>query len=340
MERRRLVHADVVRSARKSSELWTSWRSLAFSAACRFAAIGLISAGLGQALPGTLSAQPGPQAREDRKCPSGRRFAAVVASLRDARTVVLDDGSVFTLKGILPPRASDSPGTVDGQWPIADEAESEIRSLLLGAQVEVSIAGKRDRYGRRDVHLFLSRDGDEPEWLQKRLLENGLARFDPESLRTRCAQILSAAERQARRSRRGLWKLAAYRHRSALQEGQLLRLQSTFQLVEGKIVSAKSVRGRVFLNFGKDWRNDFTAGIRKSQMRYFERLQLDPLELEGRNVIVRGWIERYGGPYIEIRHTHQIEVIGGWRQRKERPDATEAEEQRAAPDIAAVPARS
>ena len=269
----------------------------------------------------TGAVQAGPRDREGARerrpeakpCPPDDRVAAQVTSVRDARTVVLDDGTVVRLSSILTPDASDVPGA-EGSWAPEADAVRVVRELITGANVDVALVGPRDRYGRRSGHVLIASgqhagtDDDAPIWLQERMVEAGLARFDPVRERTQCASRLAAAERRARAEKRGLWALAAYRIRDAKNLGELMRLQSTFQLVRGRVRSAKEVRGRVFLNFGDDWRRDFTAAISKAQMAFFARGPLRPLELEGREIIVRGWIESYGGPYIEIRHTHQLEL--------------------------------
>lgn len=259
-----------------------------------------------------------PQQRA-KPCPNGRHIRVAVAQIRDARTLVLSDGQVVTLKGLQPPDVTDVPGAGANGWPLAQSEIARLRSDLVGTNITIIFAGRRDRYGRRPVHAFTGNDRSaNGDWLQAELIRSGRARFNPESLRTACAETLFELEQTARRAKVGLWSLAAYAVRSARRPDLLMRLRNTFQIVEGKVVSAKSVRGKIFLNFGRDWRQDFTAAISKRQLRYFKRRGWDPLSLKGRRIRVRGWIERYGGPFIDIRHTHQIEVIGGWKRRPRR----------------------
>ena len=44
----------------------------------------------------------------------------------------------------------------------------------------------------------------------------------------------------------------------------------SFQLVEGRVRAAAVVRGRGYLNFGPDWREDFTVSIAPRDRRRFE----------------------------------------------------------------------
>jgi hypothetical protein len=89
----------------------------------------------------------------------------------------------------------------------------------------------------------------------------------------------------------------------------LLRYRSTYQLVEGKVRDAAEVRGRIYLNFGENWREDFTITVQPTNKRVFDEAGMKLTDLKGRRVRVRGWIERRGGPLIEIYHPSQLEVL-------------------------------
>ena len=69
------------------------------------------------------------------------------------------------------------------------------------------------------------------------------------------------------------------------------------------------VRGRAYLNFGPDWRSDFTVSAASAARRLFERDGHDLIALEGRIIRVRGWIKWWNGPMIELTHPEQIEVL-------------------------------
>ncbi len=69
------------------------------------------------------------------------------------------------------------------------------------------------------------------------------------------------------------------------------------------------VRGRGYLNFGEDWKTDFTIYLSPRTRRLFEREGLDIEDFEGHVVRVRGWLDSYNGPEIEATHPEQIEVL-------------------------------
>jgi hypothetical protein len=79
--------------------------------------------------------------------------------------------------------------------------------------------------------------------------------------------------------------------------------------VEGRVLLADRRSSRIFLNFGRFWKEDFTAVIEGPALRLFERDALDPLALEGALVRIRGWVDDRDGPRIEITHPEQIEVL-------------------------------
>ena len=121
--------------------------------------------------------------------------------------------------------------------------------------------------------------------------------------RSRVPEMI-AIEQEARRARRGIWALDYYK----IQHAEGLRgTLDTFQIVEGRVRDVATVRGRTYLNFGADWRKDFTISISRRDRRRFKRGSID--DMRGRLVRVRGWISWRNGPMINATHPEQIEVI-------------------------------
>ena len=82
-----------------------------------------------------------------------------------------------------------------------------------------------------------------------------------------------------------------------------------FELVEGRVRDVATVRNRSYVNFGDDWKTDFTLTMTSRVRRLFDRQGVDLEGLEGRLVRARGWIKSYNGPMIEISHPEQIEIL-------------------------------
>jgi endonuclease YncB( thermonuclease family) len=218
--------------------------------------------------------------------------AAKVAEVADG-AAVLDDGRRVHLAGVrLPP-----PG-----WPHAQVAAAVLRRLLAGRTVTLTWQAPPDRHGRVLAHLRLE-DGT---WVQGALLERGVARVHTTPATRELAAEMLAIEREARRRRIGLWRYDAYRIHPADGAGPAA---GTFQLVQGEVAAVSRRGRRAYLNFGPDWRDDFTASIPASALPAFRDAGLDPLELAGRRIRVRGWVHPVNGPAIELTHPEQIEIL-------------------------------
>lgn len=227
---------------------------------------------------------------------------ATVVEVVDGDTVLLDDGWQVRLVGIQAPKLP--LGRVDfAKWPLADESKAVLEELVLDREVLLAYGGQRvDRHGRRLAHLFRS-DGF---WIQGELLARGMARvYSFPDNRAIVAEMLTV-ERHARRQGTGIWGNPWYAIRAPDNTGRDI---GSFQLVEGRVVGAADVRGTVYLNFGNDWRKDFTVKVGKRDRKRFAADGFDLLALEDRRVRVRGWIDEYNGPMIEATHPEQIEVL-------------------------------
>jgi endonuclease YncB( thermonuclease family) len=232
-----------------------------------------------------------------------------VVKVIDGETLALDDGSEVRLIGALTPRSPDA-GAAISFWPPEQEARAALEAAALGKSVDLAFArgARTDRYQRHLAHVFVH-TSEGRAWLQGHMLEAGHARAHALPGHAGCMDELIAHEQLAREKVSGLWKSAAYAIRQASRTRELLALRSTFQIVEGRVRSASEVRGRHFLNFGTDWRDDFTIVVKSGEARALATRGIAPNELAGRTVRVRGWLERRGGPMIEIADGRDLEVV-------------------------------
>lgn len=227
---------------------------------------------------------------------------ATVTAVVDGDTVVLDDGRKVRLVGIQTPKLPLGRSHVKLQ-PLAHEAKAALEELTLNQPVRLSYGGRRsDRHGRELAHLHTPGG----VWVQGDLLLRGLARvYSFRDNRSLIGDML-LLEREARRARRGIWDHEFYRVRGVEETPGHL---DTFQLVEGRVVDAAEVRGRTYLNFGEDWRSDFTVSISSKDRRQFRDVGFDLLALSGERIRVRGWLYHRNGPMIDVTHPEQIEVL-------------------------------
>lgn len=227
--------------------------------------------------------------------------SARVVEVIDGDTVKLANGREVRLVGIQAPKL---PLGRRGfaEWPLAGEAKAKLESLTGQGQVTLHYGGARDdRHGRQLAHLTV----ESGAWAQGEMLRAGLARvYSFADNRALTADML-ALERQARAAKRGIWANPYYRIR---EPDESRRDIDTFQLVEGRVVEAAVLRDRIYLNFGPDYRSDFTIAIAKRDLKLFGR-NFDGKALEGKTIRVRGWLKSVNGPMIEATHPEQIEVL-------------------------------
>ena len=231
----------------------------------------------------------------------------LVAEVTDGDTLVLDTGLVVRLIGTQAPKLPlGRPGYPT--WPLAAEAKRELEKLALGKQVEVRFGGEReDRYGRALGHVFVL--GSNEVWAQREMVGRGLARVYSFPDNRKCLSDLFVAEQNARAGALGIWNNPYYSVRRAERPDDISARESGYELVEGQVLGADRAGNQVYLNFGKDWKKDFTAVINRDAEKLFADSKVDPLALAGKRVRIRGWVDNRDGPRIEISHPEQIEVL-------------------------------
>ncbi len=228
--------------------------------------------------------------------------SAKTVEVIDGDTLILSNGLEVRLVGTQAPKL---PLGRKGfaAWPLAPEAKDALEAIAFGRTLSLGYGGqRRDRHGRTLAHLYDA----EGNWIQGQMLAAGLARVYSFPDNRALVPEMLALERQARDAGRGIWADPYYAVRSP--EGAAARVDS-YELVEGRVLSAAVVRGRAYLNFGRDWDSDFTVTIDSEARRAFDRAGIDPEVYEGRRIRVRGWLRSYKGPMIEVTHPEQIEVL-------------------------------
>lgn len=218
--------------------------------------------------------------------------------------LVLTDGRAVSLEGLKFPAGSADRAP---QF-LAQQAIDTLNDLARGRHVTLSVfVPKEDRYGRLRAQVFFDQAADEG-WLQTALLRRGFARVSIAPDRTECAAELYAAENYARTHHYGIWASSDYAVR---RPDGLDNAVGTFQIVEGVVLSARVKSGRAYLDFTHDWRTGFKVTISPEDMGHFRDAGVDPTTYEGLKLRVRGFVDRMGGPDIEIANPQEMEVIQG-----------------------------
>jgi endonuclease YncB( thermonuclease family) len=214
-----------------------------------------------------------------------------VGIIRDGRTISLADGRELRLVGIE----------------VGDDSRAALQRLIAGHSLRLERLGaEHDRYGRLVAFAFA---GDAMQSLQQILLEQGQARVSARIGDKACADGLLNAERAARTAGRGIWADPNFAPLSAENLARLKALRGQFALVEGKVLSVRESGATIYVNFGRRWTRDFTVIILKRVSRVFTAAGVEPKQLEGHRIRVRGWIEQRGGPVISAEAPEQIEIL-------------------------------
>jgi micrococcal nuclease len=231
---------------------------------------------------------------------------SVVSEIRGGDTLIMGDGRSLRLAGALIPRRGAGEDRDAGG---RQEAEKAIADLLLGQRAQLHLdAGRRDRYGRLLAQIFVEKNGQRV-WVQHQIVASGLARVISSRDSRLCIAELLAAENTAREARRGHWGTGLFAVRPAGAEDLLTGLAQNYEIVEGRVENVAEVRGRIYLNFGRNWRRDFTAAISSEAARLFPGDTEALAKLKGRLVRVRGWVENVNGPSINLTHPEQLEIL-------------------------------
>jgi endonuclease YncB( thermonuclease family) len=234
----------------------------------------------------------GAQAATDVLCaaPSGQKVD--VREVVDGRTIVLADGRVVRLAGISLP-AGERPG---------QQVRAALAALVEDGALTAAFSGATtDRYGRWHASFF----DEQGRPIAEVLVRMGLARVELLEGEPVCLASLLAAEDAARKAAAGSWDGTGFVVRKAV-DASLLARSGLYEVVEGRVVSVGHGRGLVFLDFGRNYRRDFTIMV---PLKLVEELPVAIDSLMGRRVRVRGVIEDSGGPAIRLERAGELEVL-------------------------------
>ncbi len=236
-----------------------------------------------------------------------KRLQARVTSVVDGDTIVVEGGQEVRLLGIQAPEMFNKRTRL--AEPFAEESYVFLRRLVMGEEVEIVFypPHHKDRYRRLLGHIFLK-----GQWVQELLVSSGGAFVYSFADNREGILDLLKAEGLARRGQVGLWAYAAYQIQDSKQVER--NPKEGFAIVQGKVLQVSEVRNKFYVNFGEDWRKDFSFMIAREHLENFGISSVK----EGARVFeewigcvlrVRGWIRQYYGPFLEITHPEVIELV-------------------------------
>ena len=214
----------------------------------------------------------------------------------DGDTIVVEPDERIRYIGIDTPELGE---------PFFEQATGLQNKLVLGSRVRIDACREepRDDYGRT---LAFVRKGNVD--IGEQLVRQGLART---LLMGPCGRAVArgyrSLERGAFRAGLGIWSLQNPRrvgHRDADRYIGLL------MSVTGRVVDVHEGPKAFHLNFGKDFRTDFTAVIFRKDLSRLLREGLHPLKAyDGQFVEATGILKEYNGPEIIIESADQLVLL-------------------------------
>ncbi|PCK00304.1 MAG: hypothetical protein COA45_00535 [Zetaproteobacteria bacterium] len=170
-------------------------------------------------------------------------------------------------------------------------------------QTKNSDHGRKNRMDHSIGHLVRT---DNDVWVQGLLLSLGVARVRTTPYNPEMAKQMLRLENTARQAKSGMWNIEEH---AVLSPKEAAKHIGSYQIVEGTVNSVSMRKNKLYLNFGQNWRDDFTIAISAFNLKKFTKQKLNPQQWNGKHLRVRGWIESYNGPYIDIDHPERFEAL-------------------------------
>ncbi len=228
---------------------------------------------------------------------------SIVTEVVNPLTIKLEDGRIIHLAGIDYPDLD-----FHDAGDLSVTAQKILEDFLVGKKVAIyqtksKDRGRVNRMGHDIAHLVRV---DDNIWTQALLLSLGVARVRTTKYNFEMAKQMLSIEDKARSSGSGMWSMDEYKILSPKQAEYHI---GSYQIVEGVIKSVSMRKNKLYLNFGDNWRDDFTIAVSAIDLRRFMRRKIDLKQWNGKLIRVRGWIRFYNGPYVEVDHIAQFEPL-------------------------------
>lgn len=226
-----------------------------------------------------------------------------VIDVIDGDTVRLSNGKLLRYVGI---DTAEVRQKVNGKFiynpqPFSLEAKEYNRKLVEGKPVRIEFdITKTDRYGRLLGYCYV-----DDTFVNAKLIEQGYAVLYTFPPNIKYTDLFADLQRKARNQRKGIW--ASYQ---VIDQAQAADHIGQIRTVQGKVVNTYQSPKVTYLNFGNDYKTDFTIVIFKNSLAQFHKKNIDPANFyRNKTVQVTGRIKSYNGPEIIVNTPAEIEVL-------------------------------
>lgn len=223
----------------------------------------------------------------------------------DALTILLKDGTVVRLSSIDIPDFhiwDDAPYS-DKAFQLLKENLPERTEIML-YQTRNAKHGRVNRKNQQLAHVLIKNN---KTWLQGLYLAHGVARVYTTPHNTDMLHQMYKAEEKARTAQIGIWqKDSPYQ---VISPEQAPKHIGEFSIIEGTVQKIATIRNNIYLNFGKDWKTDFTIMITPNLRKKLSHQAINLSTLAQTDVRVRGILREYNGPLIELEDITHLEIL-------------------------------
>lgn len=245
-------------------------------------------------------------------------YSGKINKIIDGQTLLLTNGKIIRLTGIDLPVHKTNPD-FDFSFQAKEFLEDTLLSKSSGAGRDIMVyqtrkaeKGRINRMNHDLGHILVkslkTETGDKSQiWLQGALIDKGLARVYTSPTNPQLSAVMLEQETKARSSSIGLW--AKDSPFALITPDQAADHLGDFVVLQGRVVNAASVKNNLYLNFGDNWRNDFTVMIDTAQRKKLSQQSISPTSLSNKTIRVRGWLREYNGPLIELEDINHLEII-------------------------------
>ncbi|MDP2940398.1 MAG: thermonuclease family protein [Candidatus Omnitrophota bacterium] len=229
--------------------------------------------------------------------------AVRVKQVIDGDTIILFNNQHVRYIGIDTPELRKN---INGVWvyepmPFAEDAKDFNQRLVEGKLVRLEFdLEKKDKYNRLLAYCFVGET-----FVNAKLLEEGLSLIYTRPPNIKYVNLFVKLQKQARENKKGFWREVK------IVPAQLAdKFIGSFKTVEGKVKNTSISDKAIHLNFGKDYKNDFSAVIFKQDLTLFDTDTLVKNNFyRGKKLRITGFIKDYQGPEIIVNHPSQIENL-------------------------------
>lgn len=226
-----------------------------------------------------------------------------VTEVIDGDTVRLSNGKLLRYIGLDTPevRVRNKGKFVYNPQPFSLEAKGLNKKLIENKFIRVEFdVEKLDSYGRILGYCFRK-----DMFINAKLIEEGMAVLYTKPPNVKYTELFIKAQEEARRLRKGLW--GTY---ESISSNDAYKFINQIRAVEGRVLSTYKSSKVVYLNFGSNYKTDFTVIIFNDCLKFFRDKGIEP-EAFYRNKLVKVWgrIREYNGPEIIVCMPYQIKVM-------------------------------